>query len=278
MRKPLALSNWKMAMTVAQSWNFVREFLAAAGPLAQSVDVVICPPYTGLYPVARAIADTPLMLGGQDVSTEPGGARTGEVSAELLADVGCQWVMLGHWEARRHHGDDDETVNRKLRQALAAGLRPILLVGEAKRERERALLALQSQLVTVLDGCEADQVAQMVFVYEPEWTIGVAEPAPTLHVDMGCRFIRGWLAAWYGEAVGQAVRVIYGGSVSLEYASDLLPIHDLDGLGATRKGRDPVIFAQLVRLIAQAKGVARGAGSGESAPSLDSWLSITPDD
>jgi triosephosphate isomerase len=96
----------------------------------------------------------------------------------------------------------------------------------------------------------------MLFVYEPEWTIGVAEPAPALHVDMGCRFIRGWLAAWCGEAVGQAVRVIYGGSVSLEYAPDLLTIHDLDGLGATRKGRDPATFAQLVRLIAQAKGLA----------------------
>jgi triosephosphate isomerase len=164
--------------------------------------------------------------------------------------------MLGHWEIRRHHGDDDETVNRKLHQSLAAGLRPILLIGEAVGERERALLALQAQLVTVLDGCEANQVAQMLFVYEPEWTIGVAEPAPALHVDMGCRFIRGWLAAWCGEAVGQAVRVIYGGSVSLEYAPDLLTIHDLDGLGATRKGRDPATFAQLVRLIAQAKGLA----------------------
>jgi len=258
MRKPLALSNWKMAMTIAQSQGFVREFLAAAGPLVELVDVVICPPYTGLYPVAQAIAGTPLMLGAQDVSAEPGGARTGEVSAELLADVGCRWVMLGHWEIRRHHGDDDETVNRKLHQALAAGLCPVLLVGEARGERERALLALQAQLVTVLDGCTADQVARMVFVYEPEWTIGVQEPAPVLHVDMGCRFIRGWLAAWYGEALRHTVRVIYGGSVSLEYAPNLLTVHDLDGLGATRKGRDPAVFAQLVRLIAQAKGVIRG--------------------
>lgn len=257
MRRPLALSNWKMAMTVVQSQAFVREFLAAAGSLAQLVDVVICPPYTSLYPMAQAIAGTPLMLGAQDVSTGPGNARTGEVSAKLLADVGCQWVMLGHWEIRRHHGDDDEIVNRKLRQVLTAGLRPILLVGEAQGEHERALLAMQAQLVAVLNGCEADQVKQMVFVYEPEWTIGAAAPAPALHVDTGCRFIRGWLTAWYGEPVGQAVRVIYGGSVSPERAPDLLSFSDLDGLGATRKGRDPVVFADLVRLIAQAKGVDR---------------------
>ncbi len=256
MRKPLALSNWKMAMTVAQSRAFVREFLAAAGSLAGWVDVVICPPCTGLYPVAQAIADTPLMLGAQDVSAASDEAHTGEVAAELLADVGCQWVMLGHWEVRRR-GDDDAVVNRKLHRALDVGLRPILLVGEARDERERALLALQAQLLTVLGGCAADQVSQTVFVYEPEWTIGVAEPAPAFHVDMGCRFIRGWLAAWYGPDVGQAVRVIYGGSVALEYAPDLLTIPDLDGLGATRKGRDPAVFAELVRLIAQAKGVIR---------------------
>ncbi len=259
MRKSLALSNWKMAMTVAQSQAFVREFLAAAGALVHLVDVVICPPYTGLYPVAQAIAGTGLMLGAQDVSAAADPAHTGEVSAGLLADVGCQWVMLGHWELRRHHGDSDETVNRKLHRLLAAGLRPLLLVGEASEDRGRALLALQAQLFTILNGCTAEQVAQMVFVYEPEWTIGVAEPAPAFHVDMGCRFIRGWLAAWYGPAVGQAVRVIYGGSVALEYAPDLLTIPDLDGLGATRKGRDPAVFAELVRLIAQAKGVERKA-------------------
>lgn len=244
-------------MTVDQSLAFVHEFLAQAGPLADAVDVVICPPYTGLYPVVQAIAGTPLMLGAQDVSTEPGGARTGEVSAELLADVGCQWVMLGHWETRRYHDVDDEAVNRKLHQALDVGLRPILLVGEAAHERERALLALQAQLVATLKDCPAEAVARMALVYEPEWTIGVSAPAPALHVEMGCRFIRGWLGAWYGKEVGQAVRIIYGGSVALEYVPDLLTIHDLDGLGATRKGRDPAIFAQLVRQIARAKGVAR---------------------
>lgn len=255
MRKPLALSNWKMAMTVAQGRAFVRDFLTLAGPLAEQLDVVICPPYTSLYPVAQAAAGTPLLVGAQDVSVSADNARTGEVSAELLADVGCRWVLLGHWEVRRHRGDDDHTVNRKLHRALAVGLRPILLVGEAATERERAMLSLQAQLLTVLTGCAAQQAAQMVFVYEPEWAIGAAEPAPALHVDLACRFIRGWLTAWYGEPVGQAVRVIYGGSVSPQYAAALLASHDLDGLGATRQGRDPATFAQLVQLIAQAKGI-----------------------
>lgn len=255
-RRPLALANWKMAMTVAEGLAFVRDLRKALGEAAQAVDVVICPPYTALYPLAQALKDVPLpiSLGAQDVHWADEPAFTGEVSAPLLADVGCEWVMLGHWERRRYRDEDDEVVNRKAHAALAAGLRPILLIGEARDEAEVFHSSLAGQLSRLLIGCDAAQVTGMAFVYEPEWSIGVAEPAPPERVEAGCHFIRHWLAERYGAAVADAVRIIYGGSVTPVHAPTLLACPDVDGLGASRKGRDPIAFAAIVRIIAEHKG------------------------
>jgi len=174
MRKPMAIANWKMEMTISQSLAFVRDFQRLIGELAQAVDVILCPPYTALYPVAQALKESPIQLGAQDLSAASGGAYTGEISAALLADVSCQWVLVGHWEVRRHLGDTDEVVNHKVHRALEAGLRPILLVGEPRGERDHFREALSAQLRQVLAACEAGQVQRMAFVYEPEWSIGAA--------------------------------------------------------------------------------------------------------
>lgn len=253
MRKPMALSNWKMAMTIAESLTFAREFRTLASDLVHEVDVVICPPFTALYAVAQVLTGSPIMLGAQDVSADDDPAHTGQVSAALLADVGCQWVMLGHWEVRRCFGDTDETVNRKMHLALSAGLRPILLIGEARDARESFQAALDAQLARALDGCDTARVAEMAFVYEPEWTIGVAEPAPPECVTAGCGFIREWIGERFGPPVAQAVRIIYGGSVTPAHAEALLASPEVDGLGATRKGRRAETFVQIVRQIAAAK-------------------------
>jgi len=255
MRKPLALTNWKMEMTVARSLAFVQDLQSAIGDLVQAVDIVLCPPYTALYPMAQALKGSPIALGGQNVSMAPGGAYTGEVSAALLTDVGCRWVLLGHWEVRRHLGDTDETVNRKLHAAQRAGLSPILLFGEARGEQDRFRQALAAQLQRVLEGCQARQIEEMVVVYEPEWTINVEEPASPEQVGAGCGFIREWLAGHYGAPAAQAVRIIYGGSVTPARARDLLAAPDVDGLGAGRQGRQVEAFAEIVRLIATAKGL-----------------------
>jgi triosephosphate isomerase len=163
-RRPLALSNWKMAMTIAESLNFVRELERLAGDLLGVVDGVICPPFTALWPVAHALGRSRLQLGGQNMASTTELARTGEISASLLVDVGCSWVMLGHWEVRRHQGDDDATVNRKIHLALATGLRPIILIGEPRDSVQPMAAELQGQLARVLQGCRADQVATMAFV------------------------------------------------------------------------------------------------------------------
>lgn len=255
-RKPFAIANWKMAMTISESLSFVREFRAAVGELAQKVDIVLCPPYTSLYVVAQALTDNPIKLGAQNLCAAPGKAHTGEISAPLLADAGCRWVLLGHWEIRRRTGETDGDVNRKMHAAFQAGLRPILLVGEAATERGRAEETLAARLPHLFTGCEAGQAAQMAVLYEPEWTIGVQEPAAPDYVAAGCHFIRGWIDQTYGAGDASAVRIIYGGSVAPEYAEGLLNSPDIDGLGAGRKGRDPIALAEIVRLIARAKGLA----------------------
>jgi triosephosphate isomerase len=248
----LALSNWKMAMTVSESLRFVQEMEQQAAGLLETVDVVICPPFTALWPVSQALQRSRLQLGAQDVAPTDALARTGEISAALLADVGCQWVMLGHWETRRHRGDDDAAVNRKVHLALEAGIRPILLVGEPEGSVDAPEVALRKQLMGVLKGCKVEQVARMAFVYEPEGAIGVSAPAGRGHVAAGCRFIRRWLHQEWGTPVAEGVRIIYGGSVAPENAAELLTIPDLDGLGATRRGRDPVTFTAIVEAIVKA--------------------------
>jgi triosephosphate isomerase len=206
--------------------------------------------------VAQALAGGPIGLGAQNLCAAPGEAHTGEIPASLLADAGCRWVLLGHWEIHRRTGETDADVNRKTHAAFQAGLRPILLVGEAATGWGRAGKTLGERLPHLFASCGPEQVAQMAIVYEPEWTIGVREPALPDTVTAGCTFIRRWVGQEYGTDTTEKMRIIYGGSVAPEYAEGLLVSPEVDGLGASRKGRDPTAFAEIVRLIATAKGLA----------------------
>ena len=252
-RKPLIITSWKMSMTVDESLAFVGEFQAMASDLLDAADVILCPPFTALWAVSQALRDHRIQLGGQNMAPSADLARTGEISATLLADAGCRWVMLGHWEVRRHLGDDDARVNRKVHLALEAGLVPIPLVGEARDEKAPLVEALGRQVTNVLAGCRGEQVGTMAFVYEPEGAIGVQVPASPEHAAAGCSFIRSWLRDRWGDAIADQVRIIYGGSVAPEYAADLLACADIDGLGATRRGRNPTTFTQIVRLVVGAR-------------------------
>lgn len=255
-RKPLAIANWKMAMEIPESLAFVQAFGTAVRDLAPAVDIILCPPYTALHAVAQALTDNPIMLGAQDLCAASGKAHTGEISAPLLVDAGCEWVLLGHWEIRRRTGETDVDVNRKIQAAFRAGLRPILLIGGAATERAEPAETLGTRLSHLYASCEPEQVARMAVVYEPEWTIGGQEPAPPDQVAAGCAFVRRWIGQEFGADAAQAVRIIYGGSVAPEYADELLGSPDIDGLGASRKGRDPVAFAEIVRRITVAKGAS----------------------
>ena len=255
-RRPFALANWKMAMTLGETWRFFPAFLAAAGEATRWVDVVICPPCTAISAAAGMLTGAPVALGVQDVAAEEGESHTGRVSAALAADAGATWALLGHWELRRERGDIDRTVNRKLRRSLSAGLRGIVSIGEGRLDRDGAAGVLERQLPALLAGCSAEEVAGLVFMYEPEWTIGAAEPAPPEHVARGCGLVRSWLRDAYGDDAAEAARVFYGGSVRAEAVADLLASGDVDGLGAGRRGRDPEAFAAIVRNIAAARSAA----------------------
>jgi triosephosphate isomerase len=254
-RKPIAIANWKMAMTVLESLAFVQDFRGAVGSLAQSVEIVLCPPYTALYVLSQALGHSAIDLGAQNLCASPGKSHTGEVSAPLLADAGCKWVMLGHWEIRRRTGETDADINKKIHAAFQAGLRPIVLIGEGATERGQAAQSLAARLPSVFGEREPAQASQLAVIYEPEWTLGAEEPAPPDYVAASCSFIRRWIGQEYGADAAESVRIIYGGSVAPEYAQSLIASPDVDGLGAGRKGRDPVAFAQIVQLIAAAKGL-----------------------
>jgi triosephosphate isomerase len=242
-------------MTMDAGLRFVRRFLDNVEGTSEVVDVVLCPPCTALHPIAQALAGSSVEVGAQNLSSAEGKAHTGQISPELVVDAGGRWVLLGHWEIRRRTGEGDADVNEKLRAARDASLRSIVLIGEGADERDQPGEALDRRLDVLLAGMEPSDVTASVIVYEPEWTIGADEPAPPERVAAGCRVIREWVTATYGGATGAEVRIIYGGSVTPERAEALLASPEVDGLGAGRKGRDPDAFAEIVRLIAQAKGV-----------------------
>ena len=253
-RKPFALANWKMAMTIEEGKGFVSSFLAEMKDLLDRVEIVLCPPYTALHAVSTAIGRHSLELGAQDLCAGSGTTHTGQISPRLLVDAGCRWVILGHWEVRRRTGETDSEVNKKMHSALQAGLRTILMIGEEKEQQGQAEKILAKRLPAFLAGGDPEQVGRSVVVYEPEWTIGAPEPASPDYISSVCAFIRKWIEREYGQESAKQVRIIYGGGVSPEFTRDLLASPDVDGLGAGRKGRDPDAFARIVRTLVSSKG------------------------
>jgi len=254
-RKPLVLANWKMTMSIVESLAFVRDFQAQAGDLSKRVDVILCPPYTALWAVAAAAPEAGLHLGAQNVAALDEPAQTGEISAALLAEAGCRWVMIGHWEVRRRLGEDEATLNRKVHTALAAGLAPIVFLGPARDDSTSLYTLLERQLAHTLTGCGRQHVASMAFIFEPEEAIGAARPWSPERAAAGPAFIRGWLAGQWGDGLAERVRILYGGSVTPEHAGSLLAFSDVDGLGVGRGGRSPATLAAIVRQVAESKRV-----------------------
>ena len=235
-------------MTIPQGLTFVRQLLPLVAGLAEQVDVVICPPYTAISTVEEVLVGTGIALGGQDLWPDRRTAHTAAISGSLLVDAGAEWVMVGHWEIRRRLGEDDPAVQRKVRAAFDAGLRPILLLGEV-----HGATFDPGRLSTLLADCCAEEIARMAFVYEPEGAIGHSEPVSPDHAAAGCRAIRTWLRDWYGQPVAAQARIIYGGSVTPAHAPDLIADPDVDGLGVGRQGRDPRAFAEIIHIVADAR-------------------------
>lgn len=231
-RKPVIAGNWKLNLTVTEGVALAKglsEALAKDGTKAKSVEVVICPTYVALYPVAQAAG--PVGVGGQDLFWEEKGAFTGAISATQLKAAGAGYVIIGHSERRQFFGETDATVNKRLKAALAAGLIPILCVGETLAERDAGQLVgvLTQQVQGALDGFDAAALATLIVAYEPVWAIGTGRTASTAQAQEAHAVIRGLLTQHLGAAAANAVRILYGGSVKPDNAKELVAQPDVDG-------------------------------------------------
>jgi triosephosphate isomerase len=227
----LIAGNWKMNPAARSDAMALAEAVKTGVGQLAAVRVVLCPPSVYLGDVDRVLEGSPIGLGAQNMHWEPQGAYTGEVSAAMLMDVGCTHVILGHSERRHGMGETDTQVNLKLQRALAAGLLPIVCVGETKEERQsdQTEQIVGSQLERSLAGLSAEQLAGTVLAYEPIWAIGTGLTATPNQAQSAQKFIRDRLAAQFGEATADRVVVLYGGSVKPDCVAELLACPDIDG-------------------------------------------------
>lgn len=250
-RKKLIAGNWKMNKTSADAVGLAGELVATIGKQTD-VDVVVCPPFTGLESVAKAIDGSTVKLGAQNMHPEPSGAFTGEVSAPMLRSIFANYVILGHSERRAYFGETDAFINKKVVAALKNQLRPILCVGETLAEREAGstLKVVQTQTEACLEGVSKELAPSVVIAYEPVWAIGTGKVATTEQAQEVHAFIRGLLTKLFTESVAQKVRILYGGSMKPANAPELLAQTDIDGGligGASLEARS---FVDLVKAAA----------------------------
>jgi triosephosphate isomerase (TIM) len=247
MRKKLIAANWKMYKTPEQAQAFVTAFL----PLIHGkrrAEIVLCPPFICLPTVIKALDGTSIGVGGQNMFWEKEGAYTGEVSGMMLRAVGCSHVIIGHSERRQYFGETDETVNHKLRAALAVGLQPIVCVGEVLQEREAGLTeeVLARQCNIAFSEISSLEAAPLIVAYEPVWAIGTGKTAtPEMAADAH-RLIRAQAAIAFGDETAANTRILYGGSVKPENAKALMSEIEIDGALVGGASLDPRSFAAIV--------------------------------
>jgi triosephosphate isomerase len=249
-RTPYIAANWKMHKTVAEAAAFVDALLPRIA--ATQSDVVICPPFTALTAVVERRYGTAVKVAAQNMHEEDSGAFTGEVSAPMLAELDVEAVVLGHSERRQYFNETDEALARKVPAALAAGLEPILCVGESEEARDagETTVVLERQLQADLGAIEAGQVAGVVIAYEPIWAIGTGEVATPEDAQEVCGAIRSRLAERFGPETADVVRILYGGSVKAANTAGILAGPDIDGALVGGASLDADEFAQICRIAA----------------------------
>ena len=247
MRTPLVAGNWKMHKTRTEAGAFVRAALPRLAEVG-GVEVVLCPPYTALETVGRLLAGSGVKLGAQNLHWERQGAFTGEISAGMLVDVGCTYVLVGHSERRRLFGETDDRVRRKVCAAFDAGLVPIVCVGELLEERQSG--QTEARVLAQLEAATADlsteEVGQLVVAYEPVWAIGTGHAATAEEAGRVNDLIREFLRGRFGAAA-ESTRVQYGGSVTRRNAAEFLRHPQVDGALVGGASLDPEEFVDVVR-------------------------------
>jgi len=246
MRRPIIVGNWKMHKTTAEAVALVKalkESLAST----QGLDLGVAPPFTALPAVAEVLRGSPISLAAQNMHWESQGAFTGEISAAMLSDVGCTRVIIGHSERRQYFAESDDTVNRKVKAALNAGLDPILCIGETldQREGNATFGVLEQQLRRGLADIAVDGMQRLVLAYEPVWAIGTGKTATPEQAQEVHAFIRGLLGELYGKALADDVRIQYGGSVNAGNVQLLMSQSDVDGALVGGASLEASAFAQI---------------------------------
>ena len=246
-RKTVIAGNWKMNKLASEVKPFVEE-LRAAMPKTKSCETVLCVPFPLIPAVSKAIRDSRLAFGAQDVSVHDKGAYTGEVSAAMLADLGVKYCIVGHSERREYHAETDSMVNAKAKALLAAGVTPIICVGESLEQRERQLTMeyVDYQVKAALAGLEAKDVKRCIIAYEPIWAIGTGRTATAEQAEEVCREIRTVIRGMFDARTARAVSILYGGSMNAKNCDELLAQPDIDGGligGASLKPQD---FARII--------------------------------
>ena len=248
MRKKIVAGNWKMNTTVAEGVALAKDLVAALSQVPSDVNLVVAPPFVHLTSVGEVIANSSIALSAQNCADKAKGAYTGEVAANMIAGVGCEYVILGHSERRQYYGETSATLVEKMALALENGLKPIYCVGEMLSEREAGnhFAVVKAQLEEVLFGLSAEQMANVVIAYEPVWAIGTGVTATSEQAQEIHAFIRKVLAEKFGS-LAEEITILYGGSCKPSNAKELFACPDIDGGligGAALKAADFIAIAQ----------------------------------
>ena len=248
MRRPIIAGNWKMNNTIAAGTQLIKDLAPLVADVTD-VDVVACPTSTALAAVTAAAKGTKIHVGAQNVHWEKSGAYTGEISTEMLNEIGVEYCVLGHSERRDYFGETDEGVNKRAHAAFAAGITPIICCGESLEIREAGtyLDFVAGQIKAALEGFKADEVAKLVIAYEPIWAIGTGKTATFEQAEEVCAHIRKTVAEKFNQSAADAIRIQYGGSVKPATIKGLMEKPNVDGAlvgGASLKAVD---FSQIVK-------------------------------
>jgi triosephosphate isomerase len=246
--RPLIAGNWKMYKTPDEAAATAKQLVERVGGITE-VDIMIAPAYPALGPVYSAIKNSAIALGGQNLYWEFEGAYTGEISAPMLKSVGCQYCIIGHSERRQYFAETDETVNKKIRAAIRAGLKPVVCVGETDKEREsgQTLPVLDKQVKKGLEKLVLDQPDKLIIAYEPIWAIGTGKTATADQAQEVHRFIRSLVEKNFDKALSDSIRILYGGSVKPDNISALMAMPDIDGALVGGASLDAESFSKIVK-------------------------------
>ena len=247
MRRPFIAGNWKMFKTVHQTTVYVKELRNLVKDV-NDVTVVVAPPFTSVHAASEAARNSNVAVSAQNMFWEKEGAFTGEISAGMIKEAGAEYVIIGHSERRTLFGETDETVNRKVRAAIAGTLTPIVCIGETLQEREasRTLDVLDRQIKGGFDGVTGSELAALVIAYEPVWAIGTGRTATPAQAQEAHAHIRARLTQWFGQDAASRCRILYGGSVKPENIAALMAQPDVDGALVGGASLDADSFAKIV--------------------------------